>query len=65
MGKHRAFLPFLQRRQTRRLVDYQERARTAYGLYETRWADAWPHLDDWFKTEALLSQRNGNGPIIV
>ncbi len=66
MGKRRAFL---QRRQTRRLVDFdhQEGARTAYVLYETAWADAWPHLDDWFKfkVEALLSQRDGMRPVIV
>ena len=64
MGKNLAFLP---RRQTRRLVDHQEGARTAYVLYETAWADAWPHLDDWFKfkVEALLSQRDGMRPVIV
>ncbi len=53
MGKDRV-LP--QRRQTRQLVDFRKVARTAYVLYETAWADAWPHLDDWFTTEALLRQ---------
>jgi hypothetical protein len=51
MGKNRVFL---QRRQARRLVEHQEGVRTAYVLYETAWADAWPHLDDWFTTETLL-----------
>ena len=51
MGKNRGFL---QRRQTRRLVDHQEGARTAYVLYEPAWVDAWPHMDDWFKPEAFF-----------
>ncbi len=60
MGKNRVFL---QRRQTKRLVDHQELKRTAYVLYETAWADAWPHLDDWFKTRALLSEQGGRCPV--
>jgi len=51
MGKHRAFQ---QRSQTRRLGDHQGGPRTVYVLHEPVWADAWPHLDDWFKAEALL-----------
>lgn len=62
MAKNRVFL---QRRQPRWLVHHQEGPRTAYVLYETAWADAWPHLDDWFKAEALLSRRDGTGPGIV
>ena len=23
--------------------------------YETIWADAWPHLEDWFKTRVIYS----------
>ncbi len=62
MGKHRAFL---QRRQTRRLVNHQERVRAAYVLYGTTWADAWPHLDDWFKTEAFFIGRGRYRPGIA
>jgi len=64
MGKHRAFL---QRRQTRRLVDLdpQEGARTAYVLYETKWADAWPHLDDWFMPETFFIGRGRYRPGIA
>ena len=62
MGKHRAFL---QRPQTRRLVDHQEGARTVYVRPEPVWADAWPHLDDWFKAEALLRLHGMNRPITI
>ena len=41
---------FPHRWQTRRPVGHERWARTAHVLYETAWADAWPHLDDWFKT---------------
>lgn len=61
MGKNRTFL---QRRRARRLVDPQVGARTAHVLYETAWATAWPHLDDWFKTGAFLLQRSTNRPLI-
>lgn len=56
---------FWQWRQIRRLVDPREGPRTAYVRYETAWADAWPHLDDWFKTEVRLSRWEGIGPVIV
>ncbi len=60
MGKHRAFL---KRRQTRRLVEHQKGARTAYVLYETAWSDAWPHLDDWFK-KGFLDGVAGTDPAL-
>ncbi|MDP3723007.1 MAG: hypothetical protein Q8R91_05880 [Candidatus Omnitrophota bacterium] len=62
MGKQRAFL---QRWQTRRHIDHQEGARTAYALYETAWADAWSHLDDWFMTEAFFIGRGRVRPGIA
>ena len=55
----------MQRLRTNRLIDHQEAARTAYVLYETAWADAWPHLDDWFKAEEFLSERGRNRSVIV
>jgi hypothetical protein len=58
-------LVFLRRRQTRWRIDHQEGPRTAYMRYETAWATAWPHLDDWFKAEARLSQWGRIGPVIV
>lgn len=30
-------------------IVHQEAPSMAYALYETAWALAWPHLDDWFK----------------
>jgi hypothetical protein len=42
---------FPRRWQARRPVGHQAWPRTARVLYQTAWADAWPHLDDWFKTE--------------
>ena len=62
MGKHRAFL---QQWQTRRLVDHQEGTGMAYGLYETAWADAWPHLQDWFMPEAFFIGRGRVRPGIA
>jgi hypothetical protein len=62
MGKYGAL--FLQRRQTKRFVDH-EGARTAYVRHEIAWADAWPHLDTWFKTEVLLRQHGMNSPITI
>ena len=65
MGKYRTFL---QRRQTKRLVDFdhQEGARTAYALYERAWAAAWPHVDDWFKpAEAFFIGRGRVRPGIA
>lgn len=56
---------FQKRWQTSRLVDYKEVARRAYVLYETVWADAWPHLNDWFKAEEFLSERGRNRPVIA
>ena len=58
-------LGFLKRRKRSRLVDYKEVTRRAYVLYETAWADAWPHLDDWFKAEEFLSERGRNRSVIV
>ena len=46
-------------------LNYQEVARKIYMLYETVWADAWPHLDDWFTTGALLSTRSRSDLILV
>jgi hypothetical protein len=60
MSKHRGFL---QRRQIRQFVDHQEGMRRVYVLPEPVWAAAWPHLDDWFKTGALLSEWDGRRPI--
>ena len=62
MGKHRAFL---QRSQTKRLVDHQRGPRTAYVLYEPVWADAWPHLDDWFIPETFFIGRGRDRPRIA
>ncbi|MBI3321070.1 MAG: hypothetical protein HYZ91_02245 [Candidatus Omnitrophica bacterium] len=62
MAKKRVFL---RRRQTIGLVDHQEGPRTVHVWREPAWADAWPHLDDWFKTEERLSRRDGTGPVIV
>ena len=62
MGKHRAL--FLQRRQTKRFVDH-EGTRTAYVRPEPAWAGAWPHLDDWFKTEAFFIERGRCRPGIA
>ncbi len=31
-----------------RLIEHQKAPRGVYALYETAWAIAWPHLDDWF-----------------
>ena len=42
---------FLDRWKSNRLTDHHEVARGLYVLYETAWANAWPHLDDWFKPE--------------
>jgi len=56
---------FRRRWQTRRLVDHQEGARVAYVRHETAWADAWPHLDDWFKTEAFFIERGRCRPGIA
>jgi len=50
----------MPKQQASRRIDSQEVPRMAYALYETAWADAWPHLDDWFKTEALLRQYGMN-----
>ncbi len=61
MANHRGLL---QRRPIRRLVDHPA-VRTGYTLYETAWAAAWPHLDDWFTAEALLRQRGEHRPIII
>jgi len=60
MGKNRVFLQWWR---TRRPADHQEEPHTAYVLYETAWADAWPHLDDWFKAETLLRQQNGKSAV--
>jgi len=62
MGKYRAFLP---RRKTRWPVDRQEETGMAYGLYETAWADAWPHLQDWFMPEAFFIRRGRVRPGIA
>ena len=51
---------FLQRWQTRWLGEPQEGVRFAYALYETAWADAWPHLDDWFKAEVIVRECGRN-----
>lgn len=53
MAKNRSFQ---RRRQARRLIDHQKKAHAAYTLYETAWADAWPHLDDWFKACTGISR---------
>lgn len=62
MGKNRTFL---QRRKTRRLVEHPERTRAVCVRPEPGWADAWPHLDDWFKAEALLRLHGMNRPITI
>ena len=46
MAHHRGFQ---KRWKTNRLIEYKALARRVHVLYETAWADAWPHLDDWFK----------------
>ena len=55
----------MQRLWTNRLIDHQEVPRKAHMLYETAWADAWRHLDDWFKAEEFLSERGRNRSVIV
>lgn len=56
---------FLRRWQPKRLVDHQGGARIVYVRPEPAWANAWPHLDDWFKTEGLLRQLGMNRPITI
>jgi hypothetical protein len=34
--------------------------RVVYAPYETAWAAAWPHLDDWFKPEAFFIGYGGH-----
>ena len=46
-------------RQPSWLSPRQERARATQWLYETAWADAWPHLDNWFQTETFLRTLDG------
>ncbi len=55
MDRNRAFR---RRWQTRRLVDHQEGVRTVYVRPEPVWADAWPHVDDWFMPEAFFIGRD-------
>ncbi len=62
MDRNRAFR---RRWQTRRLVDHQEGARTVYVRPEPVWANAWPHLDDWFKTEAFLRLYGMNSLVTI
>ena len=50
---------------TRWFVEPLAGRRVSYALYETVWADAWPHLDDWFKPEAFFIGRDGCRPGIV
>ncbi len=51
---------FLQRWQTRWFGERPADRRISYALYETAWADAWPHLDDWFKAGMILREFTGN-----
>ena len=55
----------LKKKAQGKALNYQAVTRKAYVLYETAWADAWPHLDDWFKTEELLSERGRNRFVIA
>ena len=55
----------LKKKAQGKALNYQAVTRKAYVLYETAWADAWPHLDDWCKTEELLSERGRNRFVIV
>ena len=55
----------LKKKAPGKALNYHEVARKIYMLYETVWADAWPHLDDWFKAEEFLSERGRNRFVIV
>lgn len=62
MDKHRVFL---QQRKIRRLVAHAEEMRIACVRPELAWADAWPHLDDWFMPEAFFIWRGRCRPGIA
>jgi len=49
------------KRLARRRTDPQEAPRTIHALYETAWASAWPHLDDWF-TDDWFNGRGASQP---
>ena len=51
MEQHRAFP---RRRQMQRLIEHQNTAWSTRVLSGLAWANAWPHLDDWFKPEAFF-----------
>ncbi len=49
------------KRQAPRRTDPQETSCATYALYETAWASAWPHLDDWF-TDDWFKDRGASQP---
>ena len=51
MDKYRAFP---KRQWIKRFAEYQEQLRIAQMLHGPAWADAWPHLDDWFNPQAFF-----------
>ena len=55
----------LKKKAKGKALNSQEVTRKSYMLYETAWANAWPHLDDWFKAEEFLSERGRNRFVIV
>ena len=55
----------LKKKAQGKTLNYQVAARKIYMLYETAWADAWPHLDDWFKAGVLLSKPSRSSFILI
>ena len=45
-----------QKRRKTRIADHPERTRITHVQHEPAWANAWPHLDDWFKIYANMSR---------
>ena len=62
MERHRAFP---KRRQTKRLADPQKGMSNVYVLFVPAWANAWPHLNDWFDPEAFFIGRGRDRPAIA
>lgn len=55
MAKNRMFPP----RKNKQLADHPKLMRTTYVMQEPAWADAWPHVDDWFKIYASSNRLVG------
>lgn len=59
MGQHREFP---KRRQPERPTEHQPGAGLIRVLDGPAWAEAWPHLDDWFRPEAFFIGKIGLTP---